>query len=271
MNPEADKTTLKWQADWRTTLFTLLLLPIMVSLGFWQLERAQEKREIANRYERHQREAPVPLGDMRGNSEQLAYRKVTLQGSFLTAKDFLLDNRISRGRYGFELISTLQLADSGALVLVNRGWIAGDPARRWVPTIPPLAGELTLEGTIYVPSDTPFTLGGPVAQEPGLSWPRQLLVLDVPVMADMIGNMLYPYIVRLKAGSVSSLEIDWPLVNVSPEKHTAYAVQWFAMALALLALYLWRSSNVALWLRDKRGGEIRKSEGHKGRETDKRG
>ena len=28
----------------------------------------------------------------------------------------------------------------------------------------------------------------------------------------------------------------WPLVNARPEKHTAYAFQWFAMALVLLLL-----------------------------------
>ena len=37
---------LAWQADWRTTAFTLLFLPVFVRLGFWQLERAEEKATI---------------------------------------------------------------------------------------------------------------------------------------------------------------------------------------------------------------------------------
>ena len=39
--------------------------------------------------------------------------------------------------------------------------------------------------------------------------------------------------------------MDWQIVNVSPEKHTGYAVQWFVMAVVLGIFYILRSSN--LW------------------------
>ena len=58
-------------------------------------------------------------------------------------------------------------------------------------------------------------------------------------------------------GRAAALTIDWPVINVTPEKHTAYAVQWFAMALVLLLLYLWRSTNVAeVWRSRGDGGGI---------------
>ena len=53
---------------------------------------------------------------------------------------------------------------------------------------------------------------------------------------------------RLDADSPAALSIDWPLVNSSAAKHRGYALQWFAMAMALACLYLVRSSNIMTWL-----------------------
>jgi cytochrome oxidase assembly protein ShyY1 len=50
--------------------------------------------------------------------------------------------------------------------------------------------------------------------------------------------------VRSNSGEPGALDADWKIVNVSPQKHQAYAVQWFAMAFALLVFYTLRSSNV---------------------------
>ena len=62
----------------------------------------------------------------------------------------------------------------------------------------------------------------------------------------------FPYVVRLTPDSAGALLADWPLINTRPEKHTAYAVQWFLMALALLLLFVWRSSSTARRLRPRR-------------------
>ena len=51
----------------------------------------------------------------------------------------------------------------------------------------------------------------------------------------------------------AAYQADWPLIStgMGPEKHTAYAVQWFAMALALLGLYLYLGWHTA---QEKRHG-----------------
>ena len=51
---------------------------------------------------------------------------------------------------------------------------------------------------------------------------------------------------RMQPGA---LAVDWQVVNVSPEKHGAYAVQWFTMAAVLLMFYVLRSSNMWQLLR----------------------
>ena len=120
--------------------------------------------------------------------------------------------------------------------------------------MPAVTGQQLLLGSIYVPPGEAYTLSRD--EQPTGSWPRTVQVLDVPAMANQLDTLLYPYSVRLGSDSAGALTIDWPVINVSPEKHTAYAVQWFAMALVLLLLYLWRSTNAAeVWRswRDKGG------------------
>jgi surfeit locus 1 family protein len=63
-------------------------------------------------------------------------------------------------------------------------------------------------------------------------------VLDIDALAETSGATYYPYVVRLRPGSATAFNSYWQDINIQPEKHTAYAVQWFAMALALLMLYL---------------------------------
>ena len=58
-------------------------------------------------------------------------------------------------------------------------------------------------------------------------------------MAEASGETLLPWMARLRTGSDAALTLDWPALPMTSSKHTAYAVQWFALALALLALFVW--------------------------------
>lgn len=233
--------------EWRTTLATLLLLPLLTGLGFWQLQRAAEKASIAAAWELRQSQPPVPLGQLWDEpAQRLAYQQVTLSGEFISNEYFLLDNRIYAGRFGVEVLGIVRLDGGGGLVLVNRGWLAADPARRALPAVPRVTGRVELTGHVYVAPDPPYLLG---EQEMGSDWPITLQALEMakilPVLESIGGGRVFPYPVRLAGGEPGALAVDWQLVNTSPDKHRAYAVQWFTMAAVLLVFFLLRSSN--LW------------------------
>jgi cytochrome oxidase assembly protein ShyY1 len=67
-------TTLKWQGDWRTTVFTLVLAPLFVGLGFWQSGRALEKEAIEASWAERRLEQPRPLDQFRGTADKLVTR-----------------------------------------------------------------------------------------------------------------------------------------------------------------------------------------------------
>lgn len=174
---------------------------------------------------------------------------VTLTGTFLAQEYFLLDNRIQGGRFGYEVLALARLDDSDRLVLVNRGWIAGDPARLALPAVPPVAGRVSLEGHVYVAPGEPYLLA---EQKLEAGWPKRIQAVQmdkiVPAITMDTGGPVFRYPVRINADEGAALAVDWQVVNVSPQKHQGYAVQWFAMAAVLFVFYVLRCSNVWSWL-----------------------
>ena len=243
---------LEFDFEWRITLFTLALLPLLISLGFWQLQRAEEKAALATAFEGQQARPPAPLENLGDLSPQaLAYLPVTVTGSFRESEYFLLDNRMWQGRFGNEVLAVLEL-DSGGLALVNRGWIAADPARRTLPDVPVPAGPQRFTGHVYVSPGEPYLLADEALDG---EWPKRIQAVEMDKIAAVLSADVFPYPVRIDADQVGALAVDWQIVNVSPAKHHGYAVQWFTMAAVLALIYLLRSSNIWQLLRGKPAGQ----------------
>lgn len=244
----------EFDPEWRITLFALVMVPFMVGLGFWQLERAEEKAALAGSFEQRQEQSPAPLSELwEMADESLAYLPVTVSGTFLANEYFLLDNRMQGGKFGYDIIGIVQLEDSDQLVLVNRGWIAGDPARLKRPQVPRVDGQVRLTGHVYVAPGSPYLLAEQSLQG---GWPKLLQAVEMekllPVVEAITGDAVFPHPVRIDADVPGALSVDWQVINVSPQKHHGYAVQWFAMALALSIFYLLRCSNLWQLLRGPR-------------------
>jgi surfeit locus 1 family protein len=104
-----------------------------------------------------------------------------------------------------------------------------------------------IRGHVYVAPGKPYLLA---EQEIQPGWPKTLQALEMAKLTDSLtsltGSAVFAYPVRIEAGMPGALSVDWQVINVSPAKHTGYAVQWFTMAVVLAIFYILRSSN--LWL-----------------------
>jgi surfeit locus 1 family protein len=239
------KTGLHFDFEWRIALFTAILVPLMVSLGFWQLQRAEEKAAMAAAFDTRQQQPPAPLESVWEQSAQmLAYTPVRMHGRFLEDAYFLLDNQIREGQVGYEVLGVMQLS-SGNSVLVNRGWVPGTADRQTLPPVPPVEGAVEITGHVYVAPGTPFLLAEQQLED---GWPKRIQAVEMDKLTPLINEgqpgTVFPYPVRIDADERGALVTDWQIVNMSPDKHSAYAVQWFAMAAVLLVYYLARSFNL---------------------------
>ena len=240
--------TLVFDFEWRTTILTVVLLPLLVALGFWQLDRANEKAALAAQNAARDAAEPLALADISDlTPEALAYLRVRISGRFLDRPLIFIDNQIRDGRYGHDVVSVFIDEASGQAVLLNRGWVPGDPARRSLPSVETPDVDLELRAQIYVPPGDPYLLQAEVFPELG----AQVLVQESNSRAlreaieAATGSVLFPRELRLEPDQAAGFRRDWPVVNVSPSKHRGYAVQWFTMAAVLLLFFVFRSSNLA--------------------------
>jgi surfeit locus 1 family protein len=224
------------------TLLVALLLPTMVSLGFWQLRRADENRGLLLLAQKRQQQPAMPISQLPlnrlladitgGHTESWQYFPVRLHGAWLP-ESFLVENQLDNGRNGYHVVSVMQL-DNDAHILVNRGWVPAPASRNALPQYPQATAGQEELGHIYVSAH--ILSDEPVYAESG--WPRRVGRLQVPGFARELGYEVMPLVIRLQEGSPSALTTHWPVVNIAPEKNVAYAIQWFAMSAALLVCYL---------------------------------
>jgi cytochrome oxidase assembly protein ShyY1 len=214
------------------TLVVLALLPVLIGLGFWQLSRAEEKRQLLAAAEARRISAPLALDDFL-TSANPAYLRVRLHGHFDAAHSLLLDSRIRDGKAGVELLQPFQDDSSGRWLLVNRGWLPW-PDRRVAPIFSTPDGVQQLTAWAYVPPGVAFELKHLEAS----GWPQLVSQVDAVAVWQSLGRNGVPLELRLEEGP-AAYRTDWPVVAMGPEKHLGYAVQWFALATALLGLFIY--------------------------------
>jgi cytochrome oxidase assembly protein ShyY1 len=215
------------------TLVVAVLLPVLVLLGFWQLARAEEKRQLLASYDARRSADPMPISELENIADK-AYRRVHLSGHFDAEHSVLLDNRTRDGQAGVELLQPFYDQASNLWLLVNRGWLPW-PDRRTAAqyTTPPTLESL--DAWVYVPPGATFQLQADAHSD---QWPLLVNAVHPQALWQQLGRTGLAYEVRLEP-SPAAYQADWPVVAMGPERHQAYAVQWFALAAALLGLFIY--------------------------------
>jgi len=243
-------TRFHWQPNVGILIFVLVFLPITLGLAFWQLERADEKTRILE--EQQQRTQLEPLGNTDlVRTEQLHLRRFDLRVEFDPDRWFLLDNRVRDGRPGYEVLNLATLSGTDSLLLINRGWIPASLDRSQLPEADIPLGQTSISGYVYQPDEGFFEVGEQIWQG---YWPERMQNADLERISELLedGELLMPIRLRLAAEDPSAFVAEWQIVNQQPQMHMGYAVQWFAMTIALLILGIFANSNLGKLLTKKR-------------------
>lgn len=226
----------QFKPKWFTTLLTVLLLPVLCGLGFWQLHRAEEKRLILLS-QRSRMEAPVfKLESLVEKPADLEFRRIQARGKFDTRYQILIDNKIVQGHAGYQVVTPLQLQNTDVYVLVNRGWIAMNADRRILPETKTPAGLVTVSGVIKLDPRDVADFGSGNRSNQG--WPAMVRWLDIKALQAETGLKLQPFVILQSAEKDSVYVRDWKVINMPPEKSLGYAAQWFSFATIILGLFI---------------------------------
>lgn len=223
-------------------LIYVCVLLLLINLGLWQLRRAVEKQNYMGHKETVLASTDIInlTGTTEDNIEQSKYKKVKVVGHYDEDHQFLIDNQISAGKVGYLVLTPFILADQSRAVLVNRGWLPINQHREDLPMLKMSVLPVEITGRINSFPSVGIKLAG--SETPGEGWPSVLQIVDTKILAEKVGYKLFSFQVELDKESPEGFKREWQTNKImSPDQHKAYALQWFALAIALTALFYWYS------------------------------
>ncbi len=234
----------------------LILVPILIRLGVWQLDRANERQTARDELVSVMQQKPLPINefDLTPSHEKLAH--LTVSGVFDWSKQFLLENQVHNTVTGFEVLAPLTYS-SGRAILVSRGWIPASPGKK--PDVSVTAGiaraqsvaglavipesrlsdyqrDILRKSSDYKPSNT----------EPNnAKWPVIITEEDFATMSSLLELELVPRILQPQQDLSYAYRRVWQPSLRGPAVNYGYAAQWFGMAILLIGVMLWANTKRA--------------------------
>lgn len=218
------------QPKWMVAAAVVLLLAaVFVRLGFWQLDRLEQRRAENTTIQARMAAEPVPLTELLAGAgddlDSIEYRRTFIPGVYDTTGEVLIRSQVELGQAGFHVITPLRTDEDWA-VLVNRGWV---PLTMDMPPVdaPPEPGSVLVEGWVQLTQLRP-----PLGPEDA---PGDLDVfsrVDIGRIGEELDYPLAPvYVVATgEGGDELPVGVDPPeFTDEGP--HLAYAIQWFGFAL----------------------------------------
>lgn len=230
----------------RPSVFAVVLTIVGVAafswLGMWQLDRKAEKEKLLAAFAEAPKNLPVDLSSVADTADDTRYPHVRASGHFIPDRSYLFDEQFHEGRPGVRVIAVF---DTGGnrLLLVDRGWVAWNHAPGTHPPIPPLRPQIEITG-IYAPfPGSGIRVGGnPLPAQ--ATWPKLTLHVDPAEISADLGRPVLPRILLTDPAPSSGFVREWTPNVMPPERHAAYAFQWFALAVAAGVIFIvrhWRN------------------------------
>jgi surfeit locus 1 family protein len=225
------------------TLATAIALAILIGLGVWQVQRMAWKQDLLTRIAALQAAPPQAIGPVLAREaagEDVNFTRVAVDCPGLASAPYVELYALREGQAGVRLISACKLSGAAyGAVLVDRGFVIDTISAR-PPKDPANIDPFHLVGVLRTPDKATFVT--PKNEVTGNRWYSR----DVAAMARQLG-VERPAPVFLFAETATNPQwkalIPAPVPAEIPNRHLEYALTWFGLAGALLAVYaamLWR-------------------------------
>ncbi len=208
---------------------------IGTTAGFWQLKRAGEKHDLESRFVAGSATHALQRLVSDEDSGAFRYRTIRVTGRYDATRQVLLDNISSGGQPGYQVLTPFSTREG--TVLVNRGWLPANGDRRILPDI--RVGDEAREvlGRIEQLPRPGIELAT-AAPPANAAWPRRLLFPTTGQVSAQLGAPLRGYQLLLDPGAPDGYLRAWQPGGMRPDRHVAYAVQWFGLALTVIVIYV---------------------------------
>ena len=225
------------------TLMVLFFMVLMSSMGVWQIKRAAEKEVLL---ELLADENITQITHRKQIKDLPKYANIKLNGHFFNAPQLLLDNQVNEGKQGYHAFTPFIVDGLNLIIMVNRGWLVKNKFTDEQLEID--SKPITLLGKLNTPPQVGIQLG-----EIELIKERAIQVMTY-YEEDKVSSLVQERLCKsldcvvsdkillMEKSQPQGFNREWNPIVMQPSKHIAYAVQWFAMTLVLIVIFIY-------WLR----------------------
>ena len=231
---------LEFKPGWLPTVVTVILLYALISLGQWQLDRAEYKDTIQQLVNERQTLTAIAYLEKPADIDEQLYLPVYIDGYFDASQQVLLDNRVVNHTVGYDVLTPF-IMQNGKSILVNRGWIKQGKTRQDIPPLDITDKRIQINGLLAKPPQPGLVLAENANNY--LSWPAVVQFIDLEQISDASGYTIEPMILLLDADDNQALHREPITFKTNSAKHHGYAFQWFGLATALMVIYLTVNTN----------------------------
>ncbi len=153
------------------TIAAVAMFALLVSLGFWQLDRAEQKRGLRSAFADAMAVEPRLVRDIAALESAPRFEPVEFRARYLPRRQALLDAQVHAGRAGYR-VWTPAVLDGGGWIVVDRGWVPGDGDRSVLPDIDVGGSARTIRGFVAPLPEPGLRLGAGDSGDG--SWPTDL-------------------------------------------------------------------------------------------------
>lgn len=228
-----------WVIRWPWLLVNLVVVTILLGLSFWQWQRAAEKNSTLARIADWKQRGAINIASLATiDANEKDGMHLDFTARWLAPMVWLVDNQIVGGRIGYDVVIAVEDAASASspVLLLNLGWVAAPPERIFLPAVD-IPEMLRVQAMLR----TQFkgVLLGTNSENKGV-WPMRIQQIDIDTLRRYFPQPLINGLAYQEKNS--PYRIHYQPVILPPERHKAYALQWFLLAVAVVVIALAASS-----------------------------
>lgn len=234
-------TAIRVKASLPKSILTVALLLTLVSLGLWQLDRAEEKTHIRDRFLARTQLPAVTIGGELLDADSMTFRNAIAKGRYIRDFQILLDNKVYHGKAGYHVLTPLLLSGTRTLLLVNRGWVPWGIDRQHIPKIETPEEQISISGRLVKPVQHAISLENDAQmKEFRHVWQN----LDIERYSRLTDHPVQGLVLQLAPEEIAGggFVREWPVYQDRwVQRHQGYALQWFVFAIVLICIFLFSS------------------------------
>ena len=208
------------------TLCVCFVVCFFIYLGFWQLQRADEKKSILLSLS----EAPKSISIKSLSQKKVSqYQKILLSDGYWLSHEYLKQNVVKDNQLGMQVYGIF--CQKNDCLIVNQGWLPNDQKSKLKKNIKKNYLIGVIRPLPYILIDEKYPLN--FLDNFGL-----IVSLDAKFFSKLTNKNVLPYEVVVDQ-SLTYYQILTTLPGISVARHYGYAIQFYLLALVVVIGYIY--------------------------------